>query len=175
MGAADFSTIALGKSAADAFNAAVSEAQYEYGHGGYTGSIAEKGGDGFIQFTVKARTNPFDVLSKCMDAQVALWYEQDPTSEYVRKPKAVERNALAWLRERVSIVEAPRENRYGTGFGYPSRPRDAATAMSEAANDKWGACCCIEITGAKAAQIKAKYRRKGTHDKVFLFFGSASC
>ena len=42
MGAETFYTIEKGKNAKEAFNRAVEEAQYYYGHGGYTGSIAEK-------------------------------------------------------------------------------------------------------------------------------------
>lgn len=32
----------MGKTAAEAFRSAVEEAQYEHGHGGYSGTIAEK-------------------------------------------------------------------------------------------------------------------------------------
>jgi hypothetical protein len=46
MGAQIFSTQAPGKTAQEAFNNAVREAQHEYGHSGYTGSIAEK--DSFV-------------------------------------------------------------------------------------------------------------------------------
>ena len=42
MGANTFSVTAKGKTAKDAFTAAVEQAQYDYGHRGYTGSIAEK-------------------------------------------------------------------------------------------------------------------------------------
>lgn len=42
MGACTFVDVKRGSSAKDAFEAAVSDAQYEYGHGGYTGTIAEK-------------------------------------------------------------------------------------------------------------------------------------
>lgn len=42
MGACDFGVRAKGKTAKEAFNNAVEEAQYESGHGGYTGTIAEK-------------------------------------------------------------------------------------------------------------------------------------
>ena len=42
MGGCDFGTKAKGRSAQDAFNTAVEEARYESGHGGYTGTIAEK-------------------------------------------------------------------------------------------------------------------------------------
>ena len=42
MGAESFYAIAYGKNAGAAFNVAVEDAQYNYGHSGYTGSIAEK-------------------------------------------------------------------------------------------------------------------------------------
>lgn len=44
MGACDFVTFIEGKVAQDAFNQAVEEARYKYGHAGYTGTIAEKPG-----------------------------------------------------------------------------------------------------------------------------------
>lgn len=42
MGADEFVIMASGRTAAAAFNSAVREAKYENGHGGYTGTIAEK-------------------------------------------------------------------------------------------------------------------------------------
>jgi hypothetical protein len=42
MGACDFATVGRGKTAAEAFKSIVDDARYEYGHGGYTGTIAEK-------------------------------------------------------------------------------------------------------------------------------------
>lgn len=42
MGAESFRERVKGSSAIEAFDNAVEEAQYEYGHRGYTGSIAEK-------------------------------------------------------------------------------------------------------------------------------------
>jgi hypothetical protein len=44
MGACDFAVRAKGKTAQAAFSQAVQDAQYESGHGGYTGTIAEKHG-----------------------------------------------------------------------------------------------------------------------------------
>lgn len=45
MGAQTFRVNVFGKTAQDAYNEAVQQAHYEYGHAGYTGTIAEK--DGF--------------------------------------------------------------------------------------------------------------------------------
>tara|TARA_Y100001973_G_scaffold73212_1_gene106774 strand:+ start:561 stop:851 length:291 start_codon:yes stop_codon:yes gene_type:complete len=42
MGATTFQTLSSGATPDDAFDGAVSEAKYYYGHGGYTGTIAEK-------------------------------------------------------------------------------------------------------------------------------------
>jgi hypothetical protein len=42
MGAETFSQVAHGKTAQDAFNTAQEQARYDYGHAGYTGTIAEK-------------------------------------------------------------------------------------------------------------------------------------
>ena len=42
MGACTFSTRAFGKTAKEAFDKAVEDAKYMNGHGGYTGTIAEK-------------------------------------------------------------------------------------------------------------------------------------
>ena len=42
MGACEFFTMAKGKTAREAFSNVVEDAKYEFGHGGYTGTIAEK-------------------------------------------------------------------------------------------------------------------------------------
>lgn len=42
MGAQVFSSTASGKDAKEAFTNAVQQAQYDYGHAGYSGTIAEK-------------------------------------------------------------------------------------------------------------------------------------
>lgn len=65
MGASEFSTTARGKTAKDAFSAAVEEAQYENGHGGYTGTIAEK--RGFKMVTPKLGESPREAVSRLMD------------------------------------------------------------------------------------------------------------
>jgi hypothetical protein len=42
MGACDFFNSASGKTVAEAFRTVTADARYEHGHGGYTGTIAEK-------------------------------------------------------------------------------------------------------------------------------------
>jgi hypothetical protein len=56
MGATTFANVGRGATAQEAFGGLVSAARYEYGHGGYTGTIAEK--SGFQEFPVPAGVTP---------------------------------------------------------------------------------------------------------------------
>lgn len=64
MGATTFVTIASGKTAAAAFKKAVKQAQYDYGHAGYTGTIAEK--HDFIEI---APIDKESIYAMCNDAR----------------------------------------------------------------------------------------------------------
>lgn len=62
MGAYEFTTVADGATAREAFNRAVDDALYESGHGGYTGTIAEKGS--FVVFSVEMTgVDPYELTS----------------------------------------------------------------------------------------------------------------
>lgn len=56
MGADSFRNVAHGKTAKEAFNSAVEHAAWEHGHGGYSGTIAEKS-----SFTVIAKADPLQI------------------------------------------------------------------------------------------------------------------
>lgn len=58
MGASSFYTKAAGETAREAFNKARDEARYYHGHGGYTGTIAEK--DSFVTIAAPAGKNADD-------------------------------------------------------------------------------------------------------------------
>jgi len=73
-GGMDFMTVGTGKSAQEAFNNATSDARHEHGHGGYTGTIAEK--PGFVLITPPKGVDP---------KQYAEWvqgYETSVPAEY---------------------------------------------------------------------------------------------
>lgn len=65
MGAETFMSRAVGKTAREAFDAAVGEAQYDYGHRGYTGTIAEK--DSFRMIDVPDGESPSEFACRLMD------------------------------------------------------------------------------------------------------------
>lgn len=68
MGAALFVCSERGKNAKEAFRNAKSAAFDEYGHGGYTGSIAEK--DSFVRFEVPDGSNltPDEFVEQLIDS-----------------------------------------------------------------------------------------------------------
>lgn len=57
MGANAFKVESTGRTAQEAFDRAVEEAQYDYGHSGYTGTIAEKGS--FVMIQVPDGETPY--------------------------------------------------------------------------------------------------------------------
>lgn len=65
MGASTFGVHVNGKTAKEAFRDAVSEAQYEHGHGGYTGTIAEK--DSFIEIAVPQGEDPVAFANRLIE------------------------------------------------------------------------------------------------------------
>ena len=77
MGAEQFENIAPGNTAQEAFNAAYEDAAYDYGHAGYTGTIAEK--SGFTLFHLAEGSDPRTV----MDA-LSGWYDDDEKKEIVK-------------------------------------------------------------------------------------------
>lgn len=58
MGASTFMVTAEGKTAKEAFKNARADALYEDGHGGYTGTIAEK--DSFVMITCELGMDPYE-------------------------------------------------------------------------------------------------------------------
>ena len=65
MGANVFMITATGVSAHDAFYNAVEDARYTNGHGGYTGTIAEK--DNFIIIPLKEGLGPHEYANELID------------------------------------------------------------------------------------------------------------
>ena len=65
MGADVFFTNASGKTAQEAFNEAVDQARYDYGHAGYTGTLAEK--DDFAMVAVPDGEDPEKYADSLID------------------------------------------------------------------------------------------------------------
>jgi len=136
----------------NAFGLLVEEAQYENGHGGYTGTIAEKRDFVVIEFD-ESLIDLAPLREHLKVARTAL--------------KAIPEGQPAWkgasrieatIRRYAGLVEGPdRFNRLAET--YADRLIDASDSRIE---DKWGPAGCIEL----------KSDRKG--QRLFLFFGVAS-
>ena len=72
MGATNFECRATGETVRDAFRDAVEAACWEHGHGGYTGTIAEK--DGYVEFPVPEGITPDELVELIMQSW---WHAAD--------------------------------------------------------------------------------------------------
>jgi len=62
------------KNAKEAFLEAVEDAQYDHGHGGYTGTIAEK--DSFKMIEIPGRKDVNVFLNECLDNEEGFWNDK---------------------------------------------------------------------------------------------------
>ena len=177
MGANTFLDTAVGTSAREAFDRLTDQARYEYGHGGYTGTIAEK--HGFREFTLPEvpGLSPSSLVEFCLNGI----YDEDG-------------NDAAWTPHTGSRLVDGKWVPNPT-VTIPPIHRDTLRRISEAVDDKWGDAGCVEIThtpeGQEALEGWAKRqpvvseRRGGKYvrvspepdtrgQRVFLFFGWAS-
>ena len=166
MGAQDFYDYAFGKTAQDAFHACVDNAQYEHGHGGYSGTIAEKGSFRLLP-TPKTRVDLYDLAACAMSCGEEYTY-------------------TVW--RKLKEGEAPPQWGYRTSYNddgtkttlvperkkVPAKLHDWIRRAARIADDKWGPAAAVEITGKAAQEYRARAGLKGKRGKVFLFFGLAS-
>lgn len=74
MGAEAFETVATGETPASAFREAKNRALYDYGHAGYTGTIAEK--PGFVEVPVPPGQDAKQYAAMLADDSSNPFYEQ---------------------------------------------------------------------------------------------------
>lgn len=74
MGGQIFSSVGKGKTIDEAFRASVESAKYEYGHGGYTGTIAEK--HGYVLVSVPTGQEPKAYAKSLLEAHDERVYDK---------------------------------------------------------------------------------------------------
>jgi len=158
MGACDFYDVVEGKTAQEAFQKAVEEARYESGQGGYTGTIAEKGGYGFKMI----RDSGPVVRERMKNALREAKADLKKVAKGAKLPDKYwgEEDIASTIRSFQAQIEK---------FPRTLTPMDIATSLmfleDKRVRDKWGACGCIDM------DPKLTGKRK---PKRFLFFGLAS-
>lgn len=165
MGACDFMNVGCGKSAQEVFSQLRDDAAYEHGHGGYTGTIAEKS-----SFTMLPTPNTrLDIrdLTECA-------ISNEDTYTVWRKLKEGEADPgwgsrTKYSNDGTTTTFVPEKKKI------PDSLKPWVERAARAADDKWGPAACVEITGKQAKEIKERSGFKGKRGiKVFAFFGLAS-
>jgi hypothetical protein len=150
MGATDFLHYGTGRTVKEAFKTAHDEAAYDFGHAGYTGTIAEK--YGFVEFVLPPRVTAHKVYEA---AWVALDTIYDSNSSQRRKTNT-------HMKARAQLV---------TWLG-----ETQTTNLLRAIDDKWGPAAAIKLTKKEAEQFVPRTptgKRKKNYE-VWMFFGLAS-
>lgn len=181
MGADNFDTYGFGKTARDAFNTACRDAAYEHGHGGYTGTIAEKSSFRLVDLPKGMNAGDFvTAVSQVFRSP----YHGETETELLERFTSRKKDWVEW-----------RKKPYGAHLTkvwrkFSANPSWVALARSTYPtwDDKWGPAVAVEVTGKAAADARErfgskKYDRKKDawvsaiprSVKVFRFFGMASC
>lgn len=152
MGATSFSTVSAGKSAESAYDTAVRDARYWNGHGGYTGTIAEK--DGFVEFTLPARVTGERFEQTVWAALDESWQTEGARQRGEKAPRTPNLATLEkWLGK-----------------------RDAGRIL-EVATEKWGPAVAVRLGPTEGDKHipKTPTGKKKAGYGAWLFFGMASC
>ncbi len=159
MGACDFSIDNFGPNLGAAYHKQVNSDQYNFGHAGYTGTLAEK--DGVILIDRPPRITAGRLVDTIVDArQWMFWLDTDEKYQHLyAKPKA--RCRGAW--DRLNNWYPPR--------GFKQGVMDARD-LCKIYDDKWGPALAVEQSPAEKQKRWSDLPRGS---KTFLFFGLASC
>lgn len=162
MGAEYFETTWAGKEASEAFRFCTEEARHMEGHGGYTGTIAEKGS--FKLFHLPARVS----FRKLMQW---VWLHQD-----LELAKAAVQDAARYEATTLAVKQArSRLRKVEAKFGrIPAEHRALVRNVFDVVDDKWGPAAAFELAGKAAKDFKARNNLKGTRKRVYIFCGHAS-
>lgn len=176
MGSWAFSTTAWGKTPEEAFRSAVEEARYEHGHGGYTGTIAEKGGFALFELPPRVKAKKFvDLVSSAADMSEGEYLHtlvRELEGAVVRASSAdkpVARRRLAEAKKNLKTHERDVARFERAAGDLLPLVRRAATVY----DDKWGPAVAVEIKGTEAATMTYRAKPKRGY-RLFLFCGYAS-
>jgi hypothetical protein len=181
MGAHYFATAAWGKTPQAAFQAAQERARWEHGHGGYTGTIAEK--HDFALFTVPPRmtARKFEMLvseaAESADVEDARDDLRIAEAWLRSKPKGQVRVAQRRVREWQARVRQYERDEAKLTRKLGAHAYLIRQVAEVAHGDKWGPAAAVEVTSPAERKTLAPYWQEGTRkrgDRLFLFFGMAS-
>ena len=165
MGATEFAIDNFGKTVGEAYTKQVASDRYDFGHSGYTGTLAEK--DGYVLINRPPRVRADRLKDIIFDAeQWMFWLDTDKEYRhcYVDPPAKCRK---AW--ERLSEWYPPRGAVHNSGAIHVGMD---ARDICKTHDDKWGPALAVELS---PAEKKERWNNLPRGSKAFLFFGMASC
>lgn len=157
MGASTFSTVSFAATASVAFRDATDNARYECGHGGYTGSIAEK--YEFQTFTLPARVST---------SKAYRWVSLFITAKYLKNDSTRSWNSDA------DRKRSARDSVKATAK-IPAQHRAWVASIAAISDEKDTPAVCFKMGTTEARAWKKSHGYAGKRGDVFFFFGTASC
>ena len=151
MGADSFADTMFGRTADDAFYAAITAARWENGNGGYTGTIAEK-----LSYKLR-QLPPRWTIEKLLKLIHAI---------------SIARDEILWANE----IEGDRRKR-AAGAKMRDLTAQQLAFVEDCAHDyedKWGPALAFELTGKAARECRVDQGYKGCKGSVWCFIGLAS-
>lgn len=131
MGAHSFQQDALGRDVGAAYVTAVSEAEYDYGHDPYNGTISTTRGFALVERPPSCRLSTERLIDLVWQAHLG-------------EEKKVPIRLRGWAIQTARQIE------------------------------KWGPALALELTPTEARELRRRWRRSGTRDRAFVFFGLAA-
>ena len=125
MGAQTFVAVGKGKTMKEAFASAHEQAAWEHGHGGYTGTIAEK--HDAVEFRVPKGVRA-TTIAECVHALESYWY----ALEVLAEPQYRDADEVKWATK----AKASTERKFGARF---------PLGLMASAFDKWGAAGAVRV------------------------------
>lgn len=195
MGANQFMVTSKGKTITEAFTAAVEDAKFEYGHRGYTGSIAEK--DTFVEIKVPKGKKPYEYAKELLykddpriedkwgPAGAILLRQTDRKTEVPNGAKEENRNVQKGRREWVTeydVVEVDiwnRSERLIQSYRTQTEAEKSAKRLAKERNKRMQVRITKRLKNGSTHIVdfvpttKTKVIKNGW--KEYLFFGKASC
>lgn len=170
MGAVLDQAYGAGTTSADAFRRMVDHALWEHGHGGYSGTMAEKHEAVYCcQLPARFDPNRWDDLAQA-------WHDYKKYGTW---------------EERKKVEAGPDDDEWKQRYGvwktikHRTDPRPKHLRNGEIASqlekywqyrdgDKWGPAACVRLNTQDERRYKKEHGLAGTHAKVFYFIGYCS-
>lgn len=172
MGASDFTQTGFGRDVREAFIKARDQAAWEYGHGGYTGTLAEK--SEYVLLELPPRVNLDRFLNWVQAAEYGEPEWERERLAYLEQNRAPRGQGQNWRKEKARLKESIRHSERELAK-IPAQHLSLVQRAAAIWRDKWGPALAIELRGEAAVKAKKRAGLGGTRQKVFVFAGLASC